>query len=162
MCSGDQNEDYLSLYDASSDGNKQASSLGKTSPDRTTWNILVLPSALHHMWVHPSSIILCLYCVCLSVCNRMISPEFPPSTQAPTAVAVWTPPPAWPKEMQASLWLRLSLLTTGRQHLHPLHHIHCYSDFSQDPYERGCRYGWAGKIQSLSTLSSCVIHVWAV
>uniref|UniRef100_H3D2U6 Centrosomal protein 131 n=1 Tax=Tetraodon nigroviridis TaxID=99883 RepID=H3D2U6_TETNG len=38
--SEDQNEDYLSLYDASSDGNKKVSSLGKTSPDRTTWNIL--------------------------------------------------------------------------------------------------------------------------
>lgn len=87
-----------------------------------------------HLWFHTSSIIVCLHAVCLSVCNRMISPEFSPPTQAPTAVAVWTPPPAWANEIQASLWLRLSLLTTGRQHLHPLHQTPCNSDFSQDPY----------------------------
>lgn len=95
MCSEDQNEDYLSLYDASSDGNKKVSSLGKTSPDRTTWNILVLPSATHHACVvtHPPS--LSVYTLCVSsVCDRMTSPERSPSTRAPTAVAVWIPPPA--------------------------------------------------------------------
>lgn len=67
-----------------------------------------------------------------SVCDRMTSPEFSPSTRAPTALAAWTPPPAWPKESPASLWLLLLLLTTGRQHLHPLSHIQCNPDYSQD------------------------------
>ncbi|XP_060883845.1 centrosomal protein of 131 kDa isoform X2 [Labrus mixtus] len=38
--SQDQNEDYLSLFNRSSDGRKKLASLSKTSPDRTTWNIL--------------------------------------------------------------------------------------------------------------------------
>uniref|UniRef100_UPI0037E99F19 centrosomal protein of 131 kDa isoform X2 n=1 Tax=Semicossyphus pulcher TaxID=241346 RepID=UPI0037E99F19 len=38
--SQDQNEDYLSLFDSSSDGRKKLASLSKASPDRTTWNIL--------------------------------------------------------------------------------------------------------------------------
>ncbi|XP_028287624.1 centrosomal protein of 131 kDa isoform X2 [Parambassis ranga] len=38
--SQDQNEDYLALFDSSSDGRKKLASLSKTSPDRTTWNIL--------------------------------------------------------------------------------------------------------------------------
>ncbi|XP_041671771.1 centrosomal protein of 131 kDa isoform X2 [Cheilinus undulatus] len=38
--SQDQNEDYLSLFDSGSDGRKKLASLSKTSPDRTTWNIL--------------------------------------------------------------------------------------------------------------------------
>uniref|UniRef100_A0AAX7V8F8 Centrosomal protein 131 n=1 Tax=Astatotilapia calliptera TaxID=8154 RepID=A0AAX7V8F8_ASTCA len=33
-------EDYLALFDSSSDGRKKLASLSKTSPDRTTWNIL--------------------------------------------------------------------------------------------------------------------------
>uniref|UniRef100_A0A3Q1B9C5 Centrosomal protein 131 n=1 Tax=Amphiprion ocellaris TaxID=80972 RepID=A0A3Q1B9C5_AMPOC len=33
-------EDYLTLFDSSSDGRKKLASLSKTSPDRTTWNIL--------------------------------------------------------------------------------------------------------------------------
>uniref|UniRef100_A0A8C4F4H4 Centrosomal protein 131 n=1 Tax=Dicentrarchus labrax TaxID=13489 RepID=A0A8C4F4H4_DICLA len=33
-------EDYLSLFDSSSDGRKKLASLSKASPDRTTWNIL--------------------------------------------------------------------------------------------------------------------------
>uniref|UniRef100_A0A3B5AAM3 Centrosomal protein 131 n=1 Tax=Stegastes partitus TaxID=144197 RepID=A0A3B5AAM3_9TELE len=36
-----QLEDYLALFDSSSDGRKKLASLSKTSPDRTTWNILV-------------------------------------------------------------------------------------------------------------------------
>ncbi|TKS89379.1 Centrosomal protein of 131 kDa 5-azacytidine-induced protein 1 [Collichthys lucidus] len=36
----DQSEDYLSLFDSSSDGRKKLASLSKASPDRTTWNIL--------------------------------------------------------------------------------------------------------------------------
>ncbi|XP_006793410.1 centrosomal protein of 131 kDa [Neolamprologus brichardi] len=39
--SEDQREDYLALFDSSSDGRKKLASLSKTSPDRTTWNILV-------------------------------------------------------------------------------------------------------------------------
>ncbi|XP_073346059.1 centrosomal protein of 131 kDa [Pagrus major] len=35
-----QSEDYLSLFDSSSDGRKKLASLSKASPDRTTWNIL--------------------------------------------------------------------------------------------------------------------------
>ncbi|XP_030610410.1 centrosomal protein of 131 kDa isoform X3 [Archocentrus centrarchus] len=35
-----QSEDYLALFDSSSDGRKKLASLSKTSPDRTTWNIL--------------------------------------------------------------------------------------------------------------------------
>uniref|UniRef100_A0AAQ5XG39 Centrosomal protein 131 n=1 Tax=Amphiprion ocellaris TaxID=80972 RepID=A0AAQ5XG39_AMPOC len=38
--SQDQSEDYLTLFDSSSDGRKKLASLSKTSPDRTTWNIL--------------------------------------------------------------------------------------------------------------------------
>ncbi|XP_072229616.1 centrosomal protein of 131 kDa isoform X2 [Leuresthes tenuis] len=38
--SQDQSEDYLALFDSSSDGRKKLASLSKTSPDRTTWNIL--------------------------------------------------------------------------------------------------------------------------
>ncbi|XP_041818973.1 centrosomal protein of 131 kDa [Chelmon rostratus] len=38
--SQDQSEDYLTLFDSSSDGRKKLSSLSKASPDRTTWNIL--------------------------------------------------------------------------------------------------------------------------
>ncbi|MEQ2162445.1 hypothetical protein GOODEAATRI_019863 [Goodea atripinnis] len=34
-------EDYLTLFDGSSDGRKKLASLRKTSPERTTWNILV-------------------------------------------------------------------------------------------------------------------------
>uniref|UniRef100_A0A665WUI9 Centrosomal protein 131 n=1 Tax=Echeneis naucrates TaxID=173247 RepID=A0A665WUI9_ECHNA len=33
-------EDYLALFDSSSDGRKKLASLSKASPDRTTWNIL--------------------------------------------------------------------------------------------------------------------------
>uniref|UniRef100_A0A3Q2ZFI6 Centrosomal protein 131 n=1 Tax=Kryptolebias marmoratus TaxID=37003 RepID=A0A3Q2ZFI6_KRYMA len=33
-------EDYLALFDSSSDGRKKLASLSKTSPERTTWNIL--------------------------------------------------------------------------------------------------------------------------
>ena len=39
--SQDQSEDYLALFDSSSDGRKKLASLSKASPDRTTWNILV-------------------------------------------------------------------------------------------------------------------------
>lgn len=39
--SEDQREDYLALFDSGSDGRKKLASLSKTSPDRTTWNILV-------------------------------------------------------------------------------------------------------------------------
>ncbi|XP_068160842.1 centrosomal protein of 131 kDa isoform X2 [Antennarius striatus] len=35
-----QGEDYLSLFDSSSDGRKKVASLSKASPERTTWNIL--------------------------------------------------------------------------------------------------------------------------
>uniref|UniRef100_A0A668SQ32 Centrosomal protein 131 n=1 Tax=Oreochromis aureus TaxID=47969 RepID=A0A668SQ32_OREAU len=38
--SEDQREDYLALFDSGSDGRKKLASLSKTSPDRTTWNIL--------------------------------------------------------------------------------------------------------------------------
>nr|XP_019966291.1 PREDICTED: centrosomal protein of 131 kDa isoform X4 [Paralichthys olivaceus] len=38
--SQEQSEDYLALFDSSSDGRKTLSSLSKASPDRTTWNIL--------------------------------------------------------------------------------------------------------------------------
>ncbi|XP_074476870.1 centrosomal protein of 131 kDa isoform X6 [Sebastes fasciatus] len=38
--SQDQSEDYLALFDSSSDGRKKLASLSKASPDRTTWNIL--------------------------------------------------------------------------------------------------------------------------
>ncbi|XP_041830699.1 centrosomal protein of 131 kDa isoform X2 [Melanotaenia boesemani] len=38
--SQDQSDDYLALFDSSSDGRKKLASLSKTSPDRTTWNIL--------------------------------------------------------------------------------------------------------------------------
>nr|XP_020460446.1 centrosomal protein of 131 kDa isoform X2 [Monopterus albus] len=38
--SQDQSEDYLALFDNSSDGRKKLASLSKASPDRTTWNIL--------------------------------------------------------------------------------------------------------------------------
>ncbi|XP_035517200.1 centrosomal protein of 131 kDa isoform X1 [Morone saxatilis] len=38
--SQDPSEDYLSLFDSSSDGRKKLASLSKASPDRTTWNIL--------------------------------------------------------------------------------------------------------------------------
>ncbi|KAJ8283150.1 hypothetical protein COCON_G00020000 [Conger conger] len=47
-------EDFLSFFDRSLDGRRKLASLSKTSPDRTTWNILVPPSshnppALHTM-----------------------------------------------------------------------------------------------------------------
>uniref|UniRef100_A0A8D3DLA8 Centrosomal protein 131 n=1 Tax=Scophthalmus maximus TaxID=52904 RepID=A0A8D3DLA8_SCOMX len=35
-----QSDDYLALFDSSSDGRKKLSGLGRASPDRTTWNIL--------------------------------------------------------------------------------------------------------------------------
>ncbi|KAM4715450.1 centrosomal protein of 131 kDa isoform 2-T4 [Anableps anableps] len=38
--SQEQSEDYLTLFDSSSDGRKKLASLSKTSPERTTWNIL--------------------------------------------------------------------------------------------------------------------------
>ncbi|KAM7381114.1 hypothetical protein PAMA_012107 [Pampus argenteus] len=38
--SQDQSEDYLALFDSSSNGRKKLASLSKASPDRTTWNIL--------------------------------------------------------------------------------------------------------------------------
>lgn len=38
--SEDQTEDFLALFDSSSDGRKKLASLSKASPDRTTWNIL--------------------------------------------------------------------------------------------------------------------------
>ncbi|XP_063749585.1 centrosomal protein of 131 kDa isoform X2 [Eleginops maclovinus] len=38
--SQEQSEDYLALFDSSSDGRKKLASLSKASPDRTTWNIL--------------------------------------------------------------------------------------------------------------------------
>ncbi|AWP18161.1 putative 5-azacytidine-induced protein 1-like [Scophthalmus maximus] len=38
--SREQSDDYLALFDSSSDGRKKLSGLGRASPDRTTWNIL--------------------------------------------------------------------------------------------------------------------------
>ncbi|XP_034715878.1 centrosomal protein of 131 kDa isoform X4 [Etheostoma cragini] len=38
--SREPSEDYLALFDSSSDGRKKLASLSKASPDRTTWNIL--------------------------------------------------------------------------------------------------------------------------
>uniref|UniRef100_A0A674F8N7 Centrosomal protein 131 n=1 Tax=Salmo trutta TaxID=8032 RepID=A0A674F8N7_SALTR len=38
--SEDQTEDFLALFDSSSDGRRKLASLSKASPDRTTWNIL--------------------------------------------------------------------------------------------------------------------------
>ncbi|XP_061087316.1 centrosomal protein of 131 kDa [Conger conger] len=38
-------EDFLSFFDRSLDGRRKLASLSKTSPDRTTWNILVPPSS---------------------------------------------------------------------------------------------------------------------
>uniref|UniRef100_A0A3Q2QQ68 Centrosomal protein 131 n=1 Tax=Fundulus heteroclitus TaxID=8078 RepID=A0A3Q2QQ68_FUNHE len=38
--SQEQSEDYLTLFDSSSDGRKKLASLSKSSPERTTWNIL--------------------------------------------------------------------------------------------------------------------------
>ncbi|XP_075891171.1 centrosomal protein of 131 kDa isoform X2 [Nelusetta ayraudi] len=38
--SQEQSEEYLSLFNSSSDGHKKLAGLSKTSPDRTTWNIL--------------------------------------------------------------------------------------------------------------------------
>uniref|UniRef100_UPI003AADA9DB centrosomal protein of 131 kDa isoform X2 n=1 Tax=Centroberyx gerrardi TaxID=166262 RepID=UPI003AADA9DB len=38
--SEDQNDDFLALFDSSSDGRRKLASLSKASPDRTTWNIL--------------------------------------------------------------------------------------------------------------------------
>lgn len=38
--SQEQGEDYLTLFDSSSDGRKKLASLSKTSPEGTTWNIL--------------------------------------------------------------------------------------------------------------------------
>ncbi|MED6264852.1 hypothetical protein CHARACLAT_019382, partial [Characodon lateralis] len=38
--SQEHSEDYLTLFDGSSDGRKKLASLRKTSPERTTWNIL--------------------------------------------------------------------------------------------------------------------------
>uniref|UniRef100_A0A674F785 Centrosomal protein 131 n=1 Tax=Salmo trutta TaxID=8032 RepID=A0A674F785_SALTR len=42
VSSEDQTEDFLALFDSSSDGRRKLASLSKASPDRTTWNILVL------------------------------------------------------------------------------------------------------------------------
>uniref|UniRef100_A0A8C5GSE1 Centrosomal protein of 131 kDa n=1 Tax=Gouania willdenowi TaxID=441366 RepID=A0A8C5GSE1_GOUWI len=36
----EQHDDYLTVFDSSSDGRRKLASLRKTSPDRTTWNIL--------------------------------------------------------------------------------------------------------------------------
>ncbi|XP_062330170.1 centrosomal protein of 131 kDa isoform X2 [Osmerus eperlanus] len=38
--SEDQTEDFLALFDSSTDGRRKLASLSKVSPDRTTWNIL--------------------------------------------------------------------------------------------------------------------------
>ncbi|KAJ8013481.1 hypothetical protein DPEC_G00030240 [Dallia pectoralis] len=38
--SEDQTEDFLALFDSSTDGRRKLASLRKSSPDRTTWNIL--------------------------------------------------------------------------------------------------------------------------
>uniref|UniRef100_A0A672YFR9 Centrosomal protein 131 n=1 Tax=Sphaeramia orbicularis TaxID=375764 RepID=A0A672YFR9_9TELE len=38
--SPDHGDDYLALFDSSSDGRRKLASLSKASPDRTTWNIL--------------------------------------------------------------------------------------------------------------------------
>ncbi|KAL4648631.1 centrosomal protein of 131 kDa isoform X1, partial [Arapaima gigas] len=38
--SEDKSEDFLALFDSSSDGRKKLASLSRASPDRTTWNIL--------------------------------------------------------------------------------------------------------------------------
>ncbi|XP_048870934.1 centrosomal protein of 131 kDa isoform X2 [Brienomyrus brachyistius] len=38
--SEDKSEDFLTFLDSSSDGRRKLASLGKASPDRTTWNIL--------------------------------------------------------------------------------------------------------------------------
>ncbi|XP_046887637.1 centrosomal protein of 131 kDa isoform X2 [Hypomesus transpacificus] len=38
--SEDQTEDFLALFDSSTDGRRKLASLSKASPDRTTWNIL--------------------------------------------------------------------------------------------------------------------------
>ncbi|XP_029934004.1 centrosomal protein of 131 kDa isoform X1 [Myripristis murdjan] len=38
--SEDQSDDFLALFDSSSDGRRKLASLSKASPDRTTWNIL--------------------------------------------------------------------------------------------------------------------------
>ncbi|KAM6896924.1 centrosomal protein of 131 kDa [Xenentodon cancila] len=47
--SQEQSEDYLALFDSSSNGRKKLASLSKISPDRTTWNILDdQPRASHH------------------------------------------------------------------------------------------------------------------
>ncbi|XP_037546895.1 centrosomal protein of 131 kDa [Nematolebias whitei] len=35
-----RSQDYLALFDSSSDGRKKLASLSKTSPERTTWNVL--------------------------------------------------------------------------------------------------------------------------
>ena len=45
-------DDFLAVFDSSSDGRRKLASLSKASPDRTTWNILVLdplelPLSLH-------------------------------------------------------------------------------------------------------------------
>uniref|UniRef100_A0A8C7GTM7 Centrosomal protein 131 n=1 Tax=Oncorhynchus kisutch TaxID=8019 RepID=A0A8C7GTM7_ONCKI len=40
VSSEDQTEDFLALFDSSSDGRRKLASLSKASPDRTTWNIL--------------------------------------------------------------------------------------------------------------------------
>ncbi|XP_033963540.1 centrosomal protein of 131 kDa isoform X2 [Pseudochaenichthys georgianus] len=45
--SQEQSEDYLALFDSSSDGRKKLASLSKASPDRTTWNILPRTFPLH-------------------------------------------------------------------------------------------------------------------
>uniref|UniRef100_A0A672YDJ0 Centrosomal protein 131 n=1 Tax=Sphaeramia orbicularis TaxID=375764 RepID=A0A672YDJ0_9TELE len=40
LSSPDHGDDYLALFDSSSDGRRKLASLSKASPDRTTWNIL--------------------------------------------------------------------------------------------------------------------------
>lgn len=49
--SEDQREDYLALFDSSSDGRKKLASLSKTSPDRTTWNILVFTPFIEELFI---------------------------------------------------------------------------------------------------------------
>ncbi len=40
-CSEGHTEDFLALFNSSSDGRRKLASLSKTSKDHTTWNILV-------------------------------------------------------------------------------------------------------------------------
>ena len=47
--SEDQTEDFLALFDSSTDGRRKLASLSKASSDRTTWNILVPHTALNNL-----------------------------------------------------------------------------------------------------------------